>query len=114
MTTDQLDEIEKLAEVKHRAGLLSRTDQLLLVIKALREAREDAAKKNDEAWSWMWVSMDLRAERDEARAEVQRLRGIIARAGSLCSGGFENCYCYACSFIRRESDAVEASLKEGE
>lgn len=44
MTETQLDEIEKQAEVKNRAGLLSRTDQLLLVIKALREARVEVER----------------------------------------------------------------------
>ena len=73
-------EKERIAQAERDTAFIgTMREHALPMVKAVREAREDAAKKNDEAWSWMWVSMDLRAERDEARAEVERLRGAITR-----------------------------------
>lgn len=105
MTPEQLDEIEKLAvDFKSAAFHDCMAHQALPLVKALREAWDaldqvssddrmseaqitaaitEAAKERDEALESLRVARSdvacLWEERDEARAEVERLRSAISR-----------------------------------
>jgi len=83
MTNEQLDEIEKLARDPKSAALHDlMARQTIPLVKALREAQVERDEAYRERADWMY-SLDrskadiitLMRERDEARAEVERLKG---------------------------------------
>ncbi len=74
MTPEQLDEIEKLARDPKSAAFHDlMADHTLPLVKALREAREISKVRREEAFDWTSAYFEAQRERDEARAEVERL-----------------------------------------
>jgi len=85
MTPEQLDEIEKLARDPKSAAfhdLMAR--QTIPLVKALREALahnekliEELKETDVRAAEWLGILEKMERERDEARAEVERLRSVL-------------------------------------
>lgn len=85
MTLEQLNAIEKLAvDFKSAAfhDLMAR--QTIPLVKAVREARahnekliEELKETDVRAAEWLGILEKMARERDEALAEVERLRGIV-------------------------------------
>ena len=75
ITNEQLDAIEKLASDPKSAAfhdLMAR--QTIPLVKALREAQELSKVRREEAFDWTSAYFEAQRERDEARAEVERLK----------------------------------------
>lgn len=62
---------------KNAAFIRAMREHTLPMIKALRESREDVARHKEESWAWVCVAYEWAKERDNARAEVERLRDVL-------------------------------------
>ena len=116
MTPEQLDEIEKLARDPKSAAfhdLMAR--QTIPLVKALREALDVSKGRREEAFDWISAYFEAQRERDEARAEIERLREALQEiAEGECYYG-DNCPSNAGT---RHGTCTECkarqALKEGE
>ena len=86
MPREQLDEIEKLARDPKSAAfhdLMAR--QTIPLVKALREALAKHNEALDMCQRYMGHLHKALKERDEARAEVERLREVVGQVHALAN-----------------------------
>jgi len=117
MTPEQLDKIENRQAAAMWIGgpTAAFAQDTLLLVKALREALDVSKGRREEAFDWISAYFEAQRERDEARAEVERLREALQEiAEGECYYG-DNCPSNAGT---RHGTCTECkarqALKEGE